>query len=176
VGLFNARIGRMYNDNVDANGNAPNQAVKIDPFTLTNVFVNLHGEEYVLPEREQNWLCRQQSFRQPQRRGHRAGSTRDDCGAFHAKRGRSLDAASATQRDGFPHGRLCAQAVRRADPPLVEIQTWFDPRYRNIFQRPAVQSERGLYSHFVTMPTIFGLLLLAAGLARSPSRLPWTAP
>ncbi|HEV2202275.1 MAG TPA: TonB-dependent receptor [Bryobacteraceae bacterium] len=40
VGLFNMRVGRIYNDNVDTNNNALNQAIKIDPFTLTNVFIN----------------------------------------------------------------------------------------------------------------------------------------
>lgn len=35
VGLFNKRIGRMYNDN----GNI-NQAVAINPFNITNLFIN----------------------------------------------------------------------------------------------------------------------------------------
>ena len=35
LGLFNKRVGRMYNDN-----NSIHQAVPIDPFNITNVFVN----------------------------------------------------------------------------------------------------------------------------------------
>ena len=35
MGLFSKRIGKMYNDN-----GATNQAVTIDPFNITNLFVN----------------------------------------------------------------------------------------------------------------------------------------
>jgi iron complex outermembrane receptor protein len=35
VGLFNKRIGRMYNDN-----GSTNQAIAIDPFNITNLFIN----------------------------------------------------------------------------------------------------------------------------------------
>jgi iron complex outermembrane receptor protein len=35
VGMFHKRIGRMYDDN-----GSLNQAVRIDPFDLTNIFIN----------------------------------------------------------------------------------------------------------------------------------------
>ncbi len=35
VGIFNKRIGRLYNDN-----GSVNQAIKIDPFNVSNAFVN----------------------------------------------------------------------------------------------------------------------------------------
>jgi iron complex outermembrane receptor protein len=35
IGFFNKRIGRMYNDN-----GSQNQAVAIDPFNITNLFLN----------------------------------------------------------------------------------------------------------------------------------------
>ncbi len=35
LGFFNKRIGQMYNDN-----GSTNQAVAIDPFTITNLFLN----------------------------------------------------------------------------------------------------------------------------------------
>lgn len=40
LGLFNKRVGDMWNDNVDANGNPLHQAVPIAAFSLANVFVN----------------------------------------------------------------------------------------------------------------------------------------
>jgi len=44
IGLFNKRVGTMYNDN-----GATNQAVAIDPFNVTNVFVNytVRGDSYL---------------------------------------------------------------------------------------------------------------------------------
>ena len=40
VGMFNKRIGPMWNDGTFASGTAANQVIPIDPFNLTNLFVN----------------------------------------------------------------------------------------------------------------------------------------
>ena len=44
VGFFNKRVGRMYNDN-----GTINQAIAIDPFNVTNLFVNytVRGDSYL---------------------------------------------------------------------------------------------------------------------------------
>ncbi len=44
LGMFNKRVGRMFNDN-----GSNNQAIKIDPFNVTNAFLNytIKGESYL---------------------------------------------------------------------------------------------------------------------------------
>jgi iron complex outermembrane receptor protein len=44
VGMFNKRVGRMFNDN-----GSVNQAIKIDPFNVTNLFINytIRGDSYL---------------------------------------------------------------------------------------------------------------------------------
>ncbi|HEX6896984.1 MAG TPA: hypothetical protein VF146_17015 [Bryobacteraceae bacterium] len=45
-GIFNKRVGTMYNDNSNIKAGPINQAVAIDPFNVTNLFLNytIRGE------------------------------------------------------------------------------------------------------------------------------------
>lgn len=40
MGIFNKRVGTQWNDNTDANGNLLHQAIPIDAFTVSNLFLN----------------------------------------------------------------------------------------------------------------------------------------
>jgi iron complex outermembrane receptor protein len=40
LGFFNKRVGSQWNDNTDANSNLLHQAIPIDPFSVTNLFLN----------------------------------------------------------------------------------------------------------------------------------------
>jgi len=40
LGFINKRVGPQWNDNTDANGNLLHQAIPIDPFTVSNMFLN----------------------------------------------------------------------------------------------------------------------------------------
>jgi iron complex outermembrane receptor protein len=40
LGFLNKRVGSMWNDNTDASGNLLHQAIPIDPFSVTNLFLN----------------------------------------------------------------------------------------------------------------------------------------
>jgi len=40
MGFFNKRVGSQWNDNTDASGNLLHQAIPIDPFSVSNLFLN----------------------------------------------------------------------------------------------------------------------------------------
>jgi len=40
AGFFNKRVGSQWNDNTDADGNLLHQAIPVDPFSVTNLFLN----------------------------------------------------------------------------------------------------------------------------------------
>ena len=95
VGIINKRVGKMYNDNGTLtyliNGQKlpfpVDQAVSINPFDLTNVFVNYTIKNASRLRGNQDPVRRQQSLQQPQCRRNNSGDCGHGDGAFCAESG-----------------------------------------------------------------------------------------
>ena len=119
VGLTYKRVGQYYNDNgslsYKINGiSIPypvDQAITINPFSLTNAVPELHGQERFTPPRDQDPAGFQQSVQQPQSRRDYSGDGGHRYGSFRAEPGRSAQPVAGPQHLDHHYRRVRTQTV-----------------------------------------------------------------